>query len=483
MPRQRGAVPLGRVLCHQDPGQGDVLELAQVAELVVGRQTPLLRPSRARRRASPCASRSRARTAGDRPHVRGEVAGVDALRLVEQLERAVEVALGLAGGEPSRRASGTGSAAARCARRARWLAAGAAGGGEVVALAAAPRSSPTCMSAVPRSGRRRAAVGAAARPARRCASRRRAGPAAIRMSASAIEQPRTSAMCPARSGSSTRSAYAACAASRSPVAQCARPSSAAAAAARQVVVRRRQRRAPAGVRRSSPARSPPQQGQRGPVHRDRAGAGGTRRRRRRPSGGGSRGRAPSSSHRSASCRRALDAVELAAGQQRPDEADAEHRPAADDARRGAPRASRATSPPAGRWRMAGSGQLDQVGRPVEVAGGQRVADRLATARRSRSYQSLARRCSSGDLRRAARRAGAPAARRRTGGGSGTTGAGRRAGRGTGCARSSASSIALPPSRPVTASHSGPVSRSRIDGLQQEVADRRRAGAASTSSTR
>ena len=64
--------------------------------------------------------------------------------------------------------------------------------------------------------------------------------------------------------------------------------------------------------------------------------------------------------------------------------------------------------------------------------------------------------------RVARRGGAPAARRRRGGGSGTTGGGRRAGRGTGSLDPAPRALALPPSWPVTASHNGPVMRARID---------------------
>ena len=106
-------------------------------------------------------------------------------------------------------------------------------------------------------------------------------------------------------------------------------------------------------------------------------------------------------------------------------------------------------------------QLDEVGGPVEVAGRQRVLDGGARSPFC-SCQSLARAVQLGRPGRAARRGAGPAARRRRGGGSGTTGGGRRAGPGTGCRRSSASSMARPPSCPVTASHSGPVSRSRTE---------------------
>ena len=94
------------------------------------------------------------------------------------------------------------------------------------------------------------------------------------------------------------------------------------------------------------------------------------------------------------CRRASTPLDLAGGHERPDEADAQHRPDAGPRRRAAPRASAAASPPAGAWRSAGSCQLDQVGRALEVLGGQGVLDRLGRSP-FRSYQSLARRCSAG----------------------------------------------------------------------------------------
>ena len=102
-------------------------------------------------------------------------------------------------------------------------------------------------------------------------------------------------------------------------------------------------------------------------------------------------------------------------------------------------------------------ELDQVGRSGEVPAGHRVADRLGpfavAARTSRSPADAAR-----ARGRAARRAGAPGARRRRGGDSDTTGAGRRAGRGTGSLDRAPPAWPCRPSWPVTASHSGPLSR-------------------------
>ena len=71
-----------------------MLELAQVAEIVLDRQAPLARPAErftqlALRDPHPCLQRR------DRPHVGEEVAHVQALGLVEQVERAVQIAFGL----------------------------------------------------------------------------------------------------------------------------------------------------------------------------------------------------------------------------------------------------------------------------------------------------------------------------------------------------------------------------------------------------
>ena len=72
-----------------------MFELVQVAQAVVHGQTPLPRPSEgigppALRDEHPRPQR------GDRPDVRREVTDVAALRLVEQLEGAAQVAVGLA---------------------------------------------------------------------------------------------------------------------------------------------------------------------------------------------------------------------------------------------------------------------------------------------------------------------------------------------------------------------------------------------------
>ena len=80
---------------QEHPGQGDVLELAQVTEVVVDGQALLTRPAEgftepALRDPDPCLQRR------DRPHIREEVAHIQALRLVEQVECAAQVSFSLA---------------------------------------------------------------------------------------------------------------------------------------------------------------------------------------------------------------------------------------------------------------------------------------------------------------------------------------------------------------------------------------------------
>ena len=101
----------------------------------------------------------------------------------------------------------------------------------------------------------------------------------------------------------------------------------------------------------------------------------------------------------------------------------------------------------------GHGQLHQVGRSIEVLGGQGVGD--GRARSARGARTTGWRAGAAAVPGpAARRARVPAARRRTGGGSGTTPAGRRGRRRTGWRVRELESISRPSSRPVTASHSG-----------------------------
>ena len=94
-PAGRSAGALAPVLREQQPGQGDVLELAQVAELVLGGQALVARPAEGV--VEPTLRDPDPGPQGrDRPHVGGEVADVDPLRVVEQVERTVQVSLGLA---------------------------------------------------------------------------------------------------------------------------------------------------------------------------------------------------------------------------------------------------------------------------------------------------------------------------------------------------------------------------------------------------
>ena len=90
--------PLGAAglrLRQQHPREGDVFELPQIRKLVIGRDVLLPCPGESigqptlRREHSSAHRRHR-------PHVRREVAQVDALRLVEQFQRTVEIAVRLA---------------------------------------------------------------------------------------------------------------------------------------------------------------------------------------------------------------------------------------------------------------------------------------------------------------------------------------------------------------------------------------------------
>ena len=90
-----GAVgPVALIPGQEHPGQGDVLELAQVAEVVLGGQALLPRPAEGfaqspLRDPQPCLQRR------DRPHIGEEVTHIQALGLLQQIERAVQIALGL----------------------------------------------------------------------------------------------------------------------------------------------------------------------------------------------------------------------------------------------------------------------------------------------------------------------------------------------------------------------------------------------------
>ena len=87
-------LPLALTPRQEHPGQGDVLELAQVRQVVISGQVLLTRPAEgSTESALPdpdlCPQRR------NRPHIREEVADIAALRLVEQVKGAGQVALSL----------------------------------------------------------------------------------------------------------------------------------------------------------------------------------------------------------------------------------------------------------------------------------------------------------------------------------------------------------------------------------------------------
>ena len=404
---------------EEHPRQGDVLELAQVAEVVVGGQAPLARPGErfaqlALREPDPCPQRR------DRPHVGEEVADVEALRLVEQVERAVQISVGLPypGHRDPRAVGFCGSPRARRSSLLRCRCCVAAA--QVVALAVRARSSRRACPPCP--ANRPACSVRAARPARRCASRRQGGPATpdVRQGDRATEgvgevpgppQPRHAVGVRRCAG----------------VEVAARPGREPRAPLPMPAEVRRRRRSSSARRacRYGAGHVAPDQGERGAVHRDRAG-------RRRNSSSSTttilprgRGRRAATARRPAA---GFDALELAASQQRAGEPDAEHRPDADHlvGQRLQP-AEHVASCRLRAWPASPARSGPPPARSLRAASAWRIA---SDGSPFCSNQSLARRCSSG-TRRAARPAGALAARRRRGGGSGTTGDGRRAGPGTG----------------------------------------------------
>ena len=424
--RSEPLVPLGRVPGQERPGEGDVLELAQVAELVVDGQAPLPRPAE---RLGPPALRDQhpRPQRRDRPHVRGEVADVEALRLVEQLERAVAGRPRPRGSGPSRPASGSGSAAGRRARPARCSPGRCR---RAASRSSRSRSSwlrPTCMSAAPRSTRL-GLLGALQSPlvdAHRLAEAALREPHVGQRDGAAEHVGVVPGPLQARHGVGVP---AGCAASRSPLVQYASPRRAAGAP------RARWSSSPArsSARRACvivPATSPRTRAVSGAVHRDRG-----RERAERllvdDDHLAAPGRLVGSSHRSASRSRSSTPSSSPRAMSDADVRRWSAPAGPGTARRAAPRASAAAWPPAAPG--AAPGSRARPGPPPARSPRAASAWWIASDRSPFcSYQSLARRCSSADARRAARPAGARAARRRRGGGSGTTGGGRRAGPGTG----------------------------------------------------
>ncbi len=86
---------VSRFLGEKQPGERDVLELPQVGEIVVRRQVALAGPALRFAKAPMCDPQAHL-PRGDRSDVGEVVARVEAVGLVEQLERGVKIALGLA---------------------------------------------------------------------------------------------------------------------------------------------------------------------------------------------------------------------------------------------------------------------------------------------------------------------------------------------------------------------------------------------------
>ena len=175
MPRA-GSGLHGRCVTGQEhPGQRDVLELAQVAEVVLSRQALLTRPAEGFAQ-PPLRDPHPRLQRRDRAHVRGEVARVPALGLVEQSSA------------PSRspcasrmRAMATRQRYGYCGTPvcspSSWLVSRCWWRRPDRSAHGASSLRPTCMSAVPRRTGAPVLRPPAAVPARRCASPRAAGPA------------------------------------------------------------------------------------------------------------------------------------------------------------------------------------------------------------------------------------------------------------------------------------------------------------------
>ena len=171
-----GAPSRGRRPGQEHPGERDVLELAQVAEVVVDRQALLARPAQGLAQ-PPLRDPHARRHRGDGPHIR---------EVVARVQRSASSSSSSA---PSRSpsASRTRAIATRqrygfcgrpaCSPSSLLVSRCCVGGIEIVPLAATARSCPTCMSAVPPQHGRALLASRAAIPARRCASPRGDDPA------------------------------------------------------------------------------------------------------------------------------------------------------------------------------------------------------------------------------------------------------------------------------------------------------------------
>src|SRR5262249_51182841 len=92
---KQGAVSMLALRPGQEhPGQGDVLEFAQVAEVVLGGQALFTRPAKGLAQ-SPLRDPHPCHECRYRTHIGEEVSDIQALCLVEQVESAVQISLGL----------------------------------------------------------------------------------------------------------------------------------------------------------------------------------------------------------------------------------------------------------------------------------------------------------------------------------------------------------------------------------------------------
>ena len=184
--------PAGLVPGEEDAGEGHVLVLADVRQLVRGGEALAARPLR-RLRQLAAAQPQPCPDGGHRLDVRGVVAAVDPVGLVQLIERGVQVAAGLV--EVGAQDPGP----VGVLRQTQVLAEPIGRGEPWAAPATSPRSSstpamPTCMSAEPRSGVS-LFTSSASEYARRASPSR---PCVRHRSPSVMARPRTSARCPAR---------------------------------------------------------------------------------------------------------------------------------------------------------------------------------------------------------------------------------------------------------------------------------------------
>ena len=91
-PRNGGICTVAPIAGQEYPGQGDVIKLAQVAEVVISRQSPLARPAERLIQLSLGSPYARLQRR-DRAHIGEKVTHIQRLCLVQQGERAVQISL------------------------------------------------------------------------------------------------------------------------------------------------------------------------------------------------------------------------------------------------------------------------------------------------------------------------------------------------------------------------------------------------------